>query len=685
MKRVMVTMLVVGLAAATARADHSVICEQFDVSKVTRGKGPVTMACAASRVILATPVRWYHRALGMSVPMAVDIPTGGEALVFEASAGLLKTGCVDKVVFTVLGDGKVLWKSPVVERAKKGETPVGVDVRGVSTLTLAVDPVEGGAVGQGVVWGNARLSYPDGKLPPNDVRNNSRQLGILTPPPARQPRVNGARVYGVRPGRPILFRVPATGEMPLKVEVLGLGNEKLKELAYDPVTRILSGHIADRGEYRLTFRATNALGKDEKPFVIKVGDKIGLTPAMGWNSWNCFMSDVTAENVKSAADAMIASGLADHGWCYVNVDDFWQNNPRRPKDPTLSGPERDANGQIVSNARFPSMKDLADYIHAKGLKAGLYSSPGPLTCGGCYGSWQHEEQDAKTYADWGYDYLKHDWCSYGGIQIGKGLDGAMYPYLMMGRALRHQARDINFSLCQYGNENVSAWGRVVDAQSWRTTGDVFDTWVSVCSAIEHQKKLFYYSEPGAWNDADMLCVGPVCWNDFKEPRLAPNEQYTHVSLWALMASPLMIGCDMTKLDPFTFSLLSNDEMIEIDQDELGLGAGCIDEGDDWEIWARPMADGSIAAGLMNKSEREQKVPFDLEKSGLLCKWRVRDVWRQADIGVFMGRYEATVPGHATELLRLFPLPCGKLREGMTDIRDNAWRLLREKDMRAQRK
>jgi alpha-galactosidase len=276
--------------------------------------------------------------------------------------------------------------------------------------------------------------------------------------------------------------------------------------------------------------------------------------------------------------------------------------------------------------------------------------------------------------------LKYDWCFYDDVAIGKGLDRAMYPYLVMGRALAHQNRDIYFSLCQYGMENVSAWGRFVGAQSWRTTGDVFDTWSSISAAIEKQKKLFYYTGPGAWNDPDMLCVGNVCWNNGGPSRLAPNEQYTQVSLWSLLAAPLLIGCDLTKIDLFTLSLLTNDEVIEINQDMLGKGAGCIAEGNDWEIWARPLADGTIAAGLMNKSNREQVVPFSLKDAGLLCKWRIRDVWRQEDIGVFAGVYEASVPGHATHLIRLFPHSCGRLREGMSDIRENAWQLLREKDM-----
>ena len=669
------------LSVTSVRADYSVLGEQFDVSRVVRGKGEVEVACAAIEKRFSTAARKHFFGLRMPVPFAVEIPIGGDASIFEASCGVDRAGEKGRVVMKVLGDGRELWSSGVMAWGDTNEAPARVDVRGVNALTLSADPVDGSGEGVGAVWGEARLDYADSKVLPNDVRRTSRQLGVLTPAARPEPRVNGARVYGVRPGRPVLFRVPVTGAAPLKVEVLGLGEGKLSGLAYDAATRTLSGSVGERGDYALSIRATNAFGSDEKPLVLKVGDDISLTPAMGWSSWNAFGGKVSDRKVRDAADAMVATGLADHGWSYVNIDDFWQNIPERAKeDPALDGPLRDAEGRIAPNSRFPDMKALVDYIHAKGLKAGIYSSPGPYTCGRAAGSWQHEELDAKTFADWGFDYLKHDWCFYDDVAFGKGVHRAMYPYLVMGAALRHQNRDILLSLCQYGMENVSAWGRCVGAQSWRTTGDVFDTWASVSAAIEKQKRLFMYTGPGAWNDPDMLCIGAVCWNDFKQTRLAPNEQYTQVSMWALVAAPLLIGCDLTRIDEFTLSLLTNDEVIEIDQDPLGKGAGCIAEGDDWEVWARPMADGSVAAGLYNKSAREQTVAFDMEKAGLMCKWRVRDVWRQEDVGVFAGSYEASVPGHATHLVRLTPCRCGRLREDVTDVREAAWRLIREKDL-----
>ena len=675
--------LAVVIAAGAAFADHEVPIEDLDTSKATCGWGRVKVngAVGGGAIHIAGQIKW--RGLGVHAPSRVDIPLGGTAKEFKTGVGVddgAKGG--GSVIFRILCDGEERWNSGVMRFGEK-EKCKHVDLKGVQTLSLVVDDAGDGKDCDHASWAEARVVYPDGAYPPNSVYGNSRILGVLTPKPGPAPRINGATRYGVRPGRPVLYRVPVTGNRPMDISVEGLP----EGLRFDPSISAIVGNAPEkRGDYALVFRAKNAHGAAERKFTLVVGDRIALTPAMGWNSWNCFSGSVTQEKVQSAADAMIASGLADHGWSYIVVDDFWQNNRGRAEaDKTLAGPERDEDGAIVSNARFPSMKGMADYIHSKGLKAGLYSSPGPTTCGGCTGSWEHEEQDAKSYADWGFDFLKYDWCSYGSVAMGSGLDRAMYPYLVMGRALRHQKRDILFSLCQYGMENVSAWGALVDGSSWRTTGDVFDTWRSISGAIERQKKLFHYSAPGAWNDPDMLCVGKMNWNQFKGSRLAPNEQYTHISLWALVASPLMIGCDLTQLDEFTFSLLANDEVIDIDQDPLGAGAGCIDEGEDWEIWARPLADGSIAAGLYNKSVKEQTIRFDLEKNGILCKWRIRDVWAQEDVGVFMGSYETSVPGHATQLIRLSPLPCGKLREDLRDIRDNAWRLLRQKDLDAKRK
>ena len=237
---------------------------------------------------------------------------------------------------------------------------------------------------------------------------------ILTPAAPATPRINGPGVFGVRPGSPFLYTIPATGDRPMTFSAKNLP----RGLKLDAKTGRITGKLKKKGETVATLIAQNTLGTAEKKFRIEVGNQIALTPPMGWNSWNCFAGAVSEERVKSAADAMVKSGLINHGWTFINVDDYWQNH-RDSKDPTLRGPFRDQHGNIVPNSRFPDMKGMADYIHGLGLKAGLYSSPGPWTCGGCTGSWQHEQQDAQTYAKWGFDYLKYDWCSYGSIASGK--------------------------------------------------------------------------------------------------------------------------------------------------------------------------------------------------------------------------------------------------------------------------
>jgi alpha-galactosidase len=515
-------------------------------------------------------------------------------------------------------------------------------------------------------WANAYFTMKDGARPV-PVALGREQLGILTPPPPASPRINGAKVFGVRPGRAILWRLPVTGERPMSLRAEGLP----AGVVFDVTTGILSGSVATRGSYTVTFTATNARGSAKRSLRLVVGDKIVLTPPMGWNSWNCFAGAVTEKDIRGTIDVFAGSGLADHGWSYVNIDDYWQNKPSAKNDPTLQGPERNPDGSIAVNKRFKCMKALADYAHSKGLKIGLYSSPGPYTCGGCVGSWGHEWQDAKTYADWGYDYLKYDWCSYGGVAVGSGHGRLMLPYRLMGEALRAQNRDIVFSLCQYGMGYVSAWGESVGGHCWRTTGDITDTWGSMNSIMHQQADSWPYARPGAWNDPDMLVVGCLGWGRLRPTRLTPNEQYTHVSMWSILCSPLLIGCDLTQLDDFTRSLLTNDEVLETNQDELGAQAACIARGPRFEIWAKPMSDGSLVFALFNTYAIPTRITADFDSLGLAGRWRVRDLWRQKDLGTFSGQYGADVLSHATQLVRLFPEYGAGLRAGLGDVRDNA--------------
>jgi alpha-galactosidase len=299
------------------------------------------------------------------------------------------------------------------------------------------------------------------------------------------------------------------------------------------------------------------------------------------------------------------------------------------------------------------MAGLAAYIHHRGLKVGLYDSPGPLTCGQCIASYGHVAQDAARFAAWGFDYLKYDWCSYGLYAKDKGLAEMQKPYAIMGRELYNQPRDIVFSLCQYGRNDVWTWGQGVHGNCWRTTGDVDDTWDNMSGIGFSQNGHAAYGGPGHWNDPDMLVVGLVGWGrNLHRTRLTPDEQYTHISMWSLLAAPLLIGCDLTRLDDFTRNLLTNDEVLAVDQDPLGHGADRVTRDRDLEVWSRPLADGSVAVGLFNRGEIPATVTARWADLGISGPRMVRDLWRQQDLAPASGSYSAAIPRHGCLLLKL---------------------------------
>ncbi|HTY10035.1 MAG TPA: putative Ig domain-containing protein [Bacteroidota bacterium] len=468
----------------------------------------------------------------------------------------------------------------------------------------------------------------------------------LTPKPAAAPKINGAKVFGVRPGAPFQFTIACTGDRPLQYSAENLP----KGLELDRNTGIITGSLMDEGEYPVTISAKNSAGSAQRKLLIKCGSQIALTPPMGWNSWNCFAGSVSAAKVKAAADAMVQSGLIDHGWTYINIDDYWETKPGAD-DTTLLGAPRDSAGFIIPNKRFPDMKALSAYIHGKGLKMGVYSSPGPLTCGGCTASFGYEEKDAQKYGEWGVDYLKYDWCSYNGNT--SVLSDLMKPYTVMRNALNSIHRDILFSLCQYGMGNVWEWGGKVGGNCWRTTGDIEDTWESMSGIGFNQAGHEKYAKPGNWNDPDMLVVGMVGWGPSLHPtRLMPNEQYTHISLWCLLSAPLLIGCDMTQLDGFTLSLLTNDDVIDVDQDPLGKQASRISAAGRLEIWSKELEDGSRAVGLFNRGEKREEIVLDLRQLGLTGTCVIRDLWRQKDLGKFDAQFKASVAPHGVVLVKV---------------------------------
>lgn len=359
---------------------------------------------------------------------------------------------------------------------------------------------------------------------------------------------------------------------------------------------------------------------------------LAKTPPMGWNSWNKFASKVTDQLIRETADAMASNGMKDAGYLYVNIDDTWEAG-------------RDSQGNIQTNSKFPDMKALADYVHSKGLKLGIYSSPGPKTCAGYEGSYGHEEQDAKTYASWGIDYLKYDWCS--GSQV---YDYHSMPaiYAKMGKALQATGRPIVYSLCQYGVFHGAQWGESVGGNSWRTTGDISDNWKSMSHiGFDLQVDLARYAGPGHWNDPDMLEVG--------NGGMTEAEYQTHMSLWSLLAAPLLAGNDLRAVPPGVMKILTNRAVLAIDQDKLGKQATRISKNGDLEVWARPLDGGGEAVGLFNRGARAATVSAKQSDLQIQGSFTVHDVWANADRGSFKGDISADVPSHGVVLVTLQPV------------------------------
>jgi alpha-galactosidase len=343
--------------------------------------------------------------------------------------------------------------------------------------------------------------------------------------------------------------------------------------------------------------------------------QVAQTPPMGWNSWNFFFGKVTDKDIRDSADQIVASSMKDAGYVYVNIDDTWEG-------------ERDASGVLHSNAKFPDMKALADYVHSKGLKIGIYSSPGPKTCAGYEGSLGHEEQDAKMYADWGIDYLKYDLCSFGGdMQKQAPNDRAaqmqmmQVAYAKMDKALKATGRPIVYSFCQYGMDAVWEWAPATGGNLWRTTGDIEPKWERIYSIASQQAGLEKYAGPGHWNDPDMLEVG--------NGKLSLAENRAHFSLWAMLAAPLLAGNDLPNMKPEIKAILTNRDVIAIDQDALGKqGSRAYTEGE-VEVWTRHLSGGALAIAVINAGQsRYSTHPFhlSLRRLGLAATQTGKDLW-----------------------------------------------------------
>jgi len=382
--------------------------------------------------------------------------------------------------------------------------------------------------------------------------------------------------------------------------------------------------------------------KTPKEFIQRSAEpQVAQTPPMGWNSWNFFAGRVTDKDIRAAADQLVATGMKDAGYLYVNIDDTWEG-------------ERDADGVLHSNSKFPDMKALADYVHSKGLKLGIYSSPGPKTCAGYAASLDHEGQDAELYASWGIDYLKYDLCSYReSVMSAKAQDDKaaqmrlmVAAYAKMDKALKATGRPMVYSLCQYGWDAVWEWGPGVGANLWRTTGDIQPNWQSIYSILNEQAGLAKYAGPGHWNDPDMLEVG--------NGKLSLAENRTHFSMWAMLAAPLLAGNDLPNMKPEVRAILTNRDVIAIDQDRLGREATHAYSDGEVDVWTRPLSGGAMAIAVINAgSDRYSTHPFhlSLSKRGLHGPQKGKDLWTGKEITLTNGM-PLEIPSHDILLVRV---------------------------------
>lgn len=482
---------------------------------------------------------------------------------------------------------------------------------------------------------------PPFESPASTIPVTQRLQPVILPDDPR-PAIHGPRLVGASPQRPFLFQIPATGTAPLAFAATGLP----VGLQMNAQTGIISGKLLAPGTYDIHLSASGPGGPTaERVLSIVCGPgKLALTPPMGWSSWNIYADTVTDAEIRDAADALMSTGLAAHGYHYLNLDDSWQAT-------------RDTNGAMLPNRRrFPDMKALGDYVHSKGLQFGLFSSGTEHTCAGFAGSMDHEAQDANTYAQWGVDYLKYGWCP--NFLDEKKAPGDMQAgYRAMRDALDKTNRDMVYAIATNRRGNPWEWGAKVSANSWETSKQIRDDWAIVESDIWDSAWMNWSAGPGHWNDPGALMIGRVGAGDPHPSRLTPAEQMAQMSIWSLMAAPLMLSCDLDHLDPNAFhrsttAILTNDEVLDVDQDLLGKAGYRVADSAGLQVWVRPLSDGTWAVCLLNLAPTPQMMRVKWGALGLKGSQPVRDLWLHQDLGEFVGAFSGEVPSRGVILLKV---------------------------------
>lgn len=531
------------------------------------------------------------------------------------------TECAEVLIY---GDNKRLWSSGPL---KSGQPPVAmnVDLKGVKQLEVLTDFA-------GDLYDDAQVTFADMAISysgfcPTPVYSKPKPdpaAVFVTPKGPETPRITGGRVFGVRPGSPFLFTVTASGKKPMTFSAQNLPDG----LELDSQTGRITGRLKDKAEHRVMLSARNELGVAERELKIVVGDQLSLSPPMGWSSWNVLLKKVDQRGVEKAAELIVSLGLKDHGYLYVNIDDGWQGQ-RGGKDNALQ-----------ANEKFPDMKGLCDKIHNLGLKAGIYHTPW-MTSYGRFpggtaatpdGKWSSERdkqvfqvgpysflnQDAKQFGEWGFDYCKWDWHYQKPNEI-----------IQVAEALKQSGRDMHCGLSNRGVfENGGTY--VKHANSWRTTNDLLGHWEHLQTIAFANDRWAQFGGPGHWLDLDSLISG-FAWD--KPCGITHDERYLQMSMWSLMSASLWMSCDLEKADEFMLRLLTNDDVLDINQDPLGKPARKKLVDGPFEVWVKDLEDGSKAVGFFNRGREPIEKTVDMKALGMGGKYLVRDLWKRADIGV----------------------------------------------------
>lgn len=663
MKHAKVTILIILMIASSVMIlfakDNDVIKIRLDELGVSPCYLQDWGSPQVNQSVLGTPLTVngtvYKHGLGTHSISRILLDLKGKANSISGLAGADDNNMyAGKLQFKIIGDCKLLWSSGIM---RKGDAvrKFNVNLVGIKKVLLLVEECGDGIMYDHADWLEVSIATSGKVIPvpvwPKPIMKNKY---ILTPEASDTPKINNALSYGERPGKPFLWGIMASGNRPMSFQAIGLPDG----LSIDQTTGFIRGKVVQTGNYKVLLVASNSKGTDRKEVVIKIGDKIALTPPMGWNSWNCWGLGVDDQKVRDAA-RMMHDKLYAYGWNYVNIDDGWEAS------------QRSSEGKILSNEKFPDFKGLTDYIHSQGLKFGIYSSPGRTTCGGHIGSYQHELADAQTWEHWGVDYLKYDHCSYSEIQENAEEKSIQAPYLVMRDALNKVNRDVVFCV-GYGAPNVWNWGKAAGGNQWRTTRDITDEWNVVTAIGCFQDVCASATAPGCYNDPDMLVIGKLGkgWGaKMHDSYLTPDEQYSHISLWSLLSAPMLIGCDMGDMDGFTLNLLTNSEVISVDQDPLASPAHKIltEQG---QIWYKKLYDGSFAVGFFNMNpyfvlwnqedalkiqEKQYSFTLALDALGIKGKVMIRDLWRQKDLGIFVSSFHTSVPYHGVTLIKIIPI------------------------------